>query len=422
MQRLLFVMKTHTYRAGAFLEAAESLHLQVAIGSETEHVLSRLTPGSHLQLDFQDPEAATDAIVNFADHTPVQGIIAPEDDGAILAAMASDSLGLSADRLPGVAAARNKFLMRQVLADGGLPTPWFQRFPVDSDPAAVSGRVPYPCVVKPLSLSGSRGVLRTDDPAAFQKAFLRVRNILLDPEIQGQEGAMAHHLLVESYIPGTEVAVEGILSEGHLQVLAIFDKPDPLEGPYFEETIYVTPSRLPADQQGALIEATAAGAAALGIRNGPVHAELRLNMDGVWIIEVAPRSIGGYCSKALRFSEGNSLETLILRQAIGEDITSILREDQASGVMMIPIPASGILHEVHGQDEAGSAEGISEIILTIPPGQPVLQPPEGNQYLGFIFARGESPGEVENSLRTAHAHLHFDIRPAGAVESLNLSD
>ncbi len=312
--------------------------------------------------------------------------------------------------------------MRQVLAAKHLPTPWFQRFLIESDPVAIAEMVPYPCVLKPLSLSGSRGVIRADNPDEFTAAFLRIRKILQNSEVETQEGAMARHILVEEYLPGIEVALEGILANGQLQVLAIFDKPDPLVGPYFEETIYVTPSRLVAEQQDALTTATAAGAAAVGIRNGPVHAELRLNDQGIWFVEIAPRSIGGYCSKALRFTDNNSLETLILRQALGQDVTKINRESQASGVMMIPIPANGILEAVHGQTEANAVPGINEIIMSIPPGRPVQRPPEGNEYLGFIFAQGATPENVEASLRTADECMQFDIRPSSAVESRETND
>ncbi len=416
MNRVLLLMKTHTYRAGAFLAAAEALGLPAAIGSEQAHVLAAAQPGRHLALDFQDLESATDTIVEFSREFPLAAVLAPEDDGVLLAAMASDALQLSHNQVQAVAAARNKYLMRQVLAEAGLPTPWFRRYPRPADPADFAAEVPYPNVVKPLSLSGSRGVIRTDDPDGFCAAFARVAALLSQPEVAAEQGVMADHILVEGYIPGVEVAVEGLVSAGGLQVLAIFDKPDPLEGPYFEETLYVTPSRLPAPPQETLIAAVAAGAEALGIQDGPVHAELRLNDDGAWLIEIAPRSIGGYCARALRFDQGQSLETLILRQALGQDVTGIERERAAAGVMMIPIPRAGVLQDIRGQQAARAVPGVDEILLTIPPGQQVLPPPEGNQYLGFIFARAGSPAEVEAALRAAHARLEFAITPADGLQ------
>jgi biotin carboxylase len=416
MNRLLLLMKTHTYRAGAFLDAAEKLGVPVVIGSEQVHVMAAIQPDRHLALDFQDLETATDTVVEFAREHPLSAILAPEDDGVLLAAMASDALQLSNNQVQAVAAARNKYLMRQVLEGAGLATPWCRRFPVTADPAEIAGQVPYPNVVKPLSLSGSRGVIRTDNPPEFHAAFARVAGILSQPEVGAQQGVMAQFILVETYIPGIEVAVEGLLTAGQLQVLTVFDKPDPLEGPFFEETIYVTPSRLPAQHQEALIDAVAAGAEALGITDGPVHAELRLNNDGIWLIEIAPRSIGGHCAGALRFEKGESLETLILRQALGQDVTGLKRENTAAGVMMIPIPQAGELQQILGQEHAKAVPGVDEILLTIPIGQRVLPPPEGNQYLGFIFARAKSPAAVEAALRAAHARLEFIISPVDGLK------
>jgi biotin carboxylase len=266
-------------------------------------------------------------------------------------------------------------------------------------------------VVKPLFLSASRGVIRANDPVEFVAAFHRLAAILRRPEVAAQGGPLARQILVETYIPGVEVAVEGLLSRGRLRVLAIFDKPDPLEGPFFEETIYVTPSRLSASVQQSIVACTAQAVATLGLEHGPIHAELRVNDQGPWILEVAPRSIGGLCSRALRFGEGMSLEELILRHAMGLEVDSIIRERQAAGVMMIPIPQAGVLREVRGQDEARAVPGIEEIRLTIPLGQEVVPLPEGWRYLGFIFARDDTPEQVEAALRDAHRRMTFIINP-----------
>jgi biotin carboxylase len=275
----------------------------------------------------------------------------------------------------------------------------------------VAGRVGFPCVVKPLFLSASRGVIRANDPDEFVAAFGRLAAILRRPEVAAQGGLLARQVLVESYIPGVEVALEGLLSRGKLRVLAIFDKPDPMEGPFFEETIYVTPSRLPDSVQQSVVACTAQAVAALGLEHGPIHAELRVNDQGPWILEIAPRSIGGLCSRALRFGEGISLEELILRHAMGLEVDSISRERQAAGVMMIPIPQAGVLREVRGQPEAQRVQAIEEIRLTIPVGTEVVPLPEGARYLGFIFARAETPDRVEAALRDAHRRLEFIITP-----------
>ena len=263
-------------------------------------------------------------------------------------------------------------------------------------------------MLKPLALSASRGVIRADDPDGFVAAFRRIAAILARDDV-GLSGELAEALLVEEFIPGREVALEGLLTTGGLQTLALFDKPDPLDGPFFEETIYVTPSRLPAATQARIADVTLRACAALGLTEGPVHAELRVNDAGPWVVEVAARSIGGLCSRTLRFGTGMTLEELILRHALGWKIDSFDRERQAAGVMMIPIPRAGRLVAVHGQDAAEDLPGVEEIAITAHLGQELIPLPEGWQYLGFIFARGDSPEEVEQALRRAHARLAFDI-------------
>ena len=406
--RVLLLMATQTYRASAFLEAASRLEIPVAVGSEQSQPLAHLNPGGHLVVDFHDLEAATDRIVEFAAENPLEAILSTDDDGVLLAAMASDALGLSHNPLLAVRVARDKYQTRQALAAAGMATPKFQRFSVDDDPREAARQVSFPCVVKPLVLAASRGVMRADDPDEFVAAFGRLASILETVEVS-ELNPGGHQILVESYLSGVEVAVEGLLIGGELTMLAIFDKPDPLEGPFFEETLYVTPSRHPAAVQREILETTQQAIAALGLTEGPVHAELRINEAGCWILEVAPRSIGGYCSRALRFGAGISLEELILQHALGLPLASTHPATPASGVMMIPIPRAGILCEVQGVGQAQAVPGIDEIRITIPVGRAVVPLPEGSQYLGFIFARDQTPELAEAALREAHSRLNFII-------------
>ncbi len=410
MTRLLLLMTTKTYRAGAFLDATEKLNILVTVGSEETHVLSNMNPSGYITLDFHDLEQATSDITEFAKHYPFDAIVATDDDGVVLAAMASDALGLTHNPLGAVATARNKYETRITLSEMGLLTPSFWRFDVDADPQLASQQVTYPCVVKPLALSASRGVMRANNPDEFLIAFKRLIPILqetsYDPVSDGVK-----QILVESFIPGDEVAVEGLLVENEFIPLAIFDKPDPLNGPFFEETIYVTPSRHPQAVQTDILNTTGKALSALGLRNGPVHVELRINIEGAWIVEVAPRSIGGYCSRVLQFGDDTSLEDLILKQALGHPLPSTTMKTPASGVMMIPVPSRGILCGVEGLIDAESIPYIEEIHLSIPAGQQVVPLPEGSQYLGFIFAHAESPEQVETALRQAHNCLNFVIDP-----------
>jgi biotin carboxylase len=413
--RLLLLMGPATYRAGAFLEAVAELGLEAVRGLDVPRELAAAwaRPDS-LALDFRDLPGATAAIVAAAAARPFDAILSVDDSATLLAAAASAALGLPHNDPESALAARDKLVMRARLAAGGAPVPGFRAFPLVSDPAEVAAHVSFPCVVKPLRLSGSRGVIRADDPAELAAAIARLRRMLLN---DGHALAESE-FLVESFIPGVEVALEGLLTDGDLHVLALFDKPDPLDGPFFEETIYVTPSRLTPEMQRAIAAATRGAAAALGLRHGPVHAELRVNERGPWLVEIAGRSIGGLCSTILQFGAGMTLEEIILRHAVGLPLATLERERTAAGVMMIPIPRAGLLRGVAGVEAARAVPGVTGIEITAPLNQTLLPLPEGAAYLGFIFAREADPATVEAALRAAHACLRFDIRPELPVLSV----
>ena len=404
-KRILLLMSPATYRAGAFMSAARQLQLNVVVGIDLPETLSDYW---HVPLgvDFTDIPTSVHTIVEYAQHHPFNAILSVDDSASELAAHASAALGLAHNSPESAEAARDKYLMRNIMSAGGAPCPVFRRFWLQDDPYWIATQVTYPCVVKPLRLSGSRGVIRADNPTEFAAAFTRLKRYLLAEGNRELETAF----LVEDFIPGFEVAVEGIMTHGQLKVLTLFDKPDPLDGPFFEETIYVTPSRLAEDVQSSVAHAVALAAASLGLREGPVHAELRVNEQGPWMLEIAGRSIGGLCSTILEFGAGMCLEELILRHAIGEEISTIRLDEHAAGVMMIPIPSAGMLKGVHGVEEALSVPLITGVEITAKLNNQLVPLPEGASYLGFIFARGETPVEVENAIRRAHAYLKFDIR------------
>ncbi len=412
MPRLLLLMTTTTYRASAFIAAARRLQVTVVVGSDQPQALEALTPGSTLTLDFLQPETAVRTIAAFAAAHSLDAVVGVDDETTLTAAMAAEALGMSHNAVASVAAARNKHRMRELLAQADVLSPPFACFSIDEDPAEIVRQITFPCVVKPLFLSASRGVIRADDAVQFMTAFQRLVAMLRTPELAVRGGALARQLLVEVFIAGQEVALEGLLTRGQLKVLALFDKPDPLDGPFFEETFYVTPSRLPGSIQEAITASTARTVQALGLREGPVHVELRVNAQGPWMIEIAARSIGGLCSRTLRFDAGLSLEEVILRHALGHDVASCTRDPLAAGVMMLPIPHRGILRHIQGREEARRVPGIEDLSLTIPLGQEVLPLPEGDRYLGFLFARAATPEDVETALHTAHARLTFVITPA----------
>src|SRR5213596_1952085 len=349
--RLLLLLPTVTYRTVAFVEAARRLGVVVTVASERPSTFERANPAGLVTFDFADPAHAAEQARAFARTHLVHGVVAVDDDTAVVAAAIAEELGLRGNPVAAARAARDKHRQRQLLAAAGVAVPRFELLTIGADPESVARGAAYPCVLKPLRLSASRGVVRADTPAEFVAAFERIKRIL-------EQTGCARSILVEEFVPGCEVAVEGLVTEGALQVLALFDKPDPLDGPFFEETIYVTPSRLARTTQQEIAACAQAAVTALGLREGPIHAEVRHNDRGAWLIELAARPIGGRCSGALRFESRGaagqmweaSLEEIVIRHALGMESPTWERERQASGVMMIPVPGAGVVREVRGVD------------------------------------------------------------------------
>jgi len=430
-ERIVLVMHTTAYAVEAFVAAARRVGVGVALASDRCPILDRAWdwPQDSWVIDFYDPDGAAGVIAAAAaadPDAPVRAVLPVGGEGpARVAALAARRIGLDGRDPDAVAAVGNKLRLREICAavraadPPGAPSlavPRFIAAGIDEPPAEVAVRVAaqvgWPCVLKPLLLSASRGVMRADDPRTFVERFARLRRLLLAPALLEMDPVASRQILVEEYVDGPEVALEGLVYGETLHPLAIFDKPDPLEGPFFEETIYVTPSRLPAETQSAIASAVAGVARAVGIGSGPVHAELRLGGHGAGVpvvIDLAARPIGGLCSRALRFVRDVPLEELVIRQALGQDVRALVRSQEASGVMMIPIPRGGILRGVSGTEEARAVAGIEDVVISTRAGETVVPLPEGASYLGFIFARGESPAAVEEALRRAHARLDFDI-------------
>jgi biotin carboxylase len=400
------------YQTRAFAQAARRLGLAVVIGSDRCHQLDDPWSDGAVPLHFEEPEAAAQQVAEAVRGREVRGILALGDRPTEAAAYAAQLLGLRYNSPQSVEACRSKLSQRQVLRAAGLPVPDFFSFRVSDTLESVLARVTFPCVVKPLRLSASQGVIRVNDDAEFRAAVSRIAKLLTSGEIRATREPEMDVVLAESYIPGVEVAVEGLLDDGELRTLALFDKPDPLEGPYFEETIYTTPSRLLPRIQRRILDCAQQAICALGLTHGPVHAELRVNELGPWVLEVAPRPIGGLCSRVLRFEPGSIfLEELLVRHAVGLPVAGVQRESAAAGVMMIPVPSSGVLEDVTGKDRAKSVPGVEELHITARLHDFIAAWPEGSSYLGFIFARGETPQEVETALRQAHEALDFRIVP-----------
>ena len=417
---LLFTAKLG-YQTRSFADTARKLGVQLVYVTDRCHQLEDPWGDQAIAVHFESPENAAYTVMEAMRGQEVSGVLALGDRPAAAAAYAARGLGVDYNHPAAVEACRSKLRMREVFRDAGLRVPWFKSFPIAPVPEPALVGISFPCILKPLSLSASQGVMRANDRDEFLTATSRLRRLLESAEVRATREPNLDQMVIEGYIPGREVAVDGILTDGTLRVLAIFDKPDPLEGPYFEETIYVTPSRLPDATQIEIEKCARDATRALGLIHGPTHAEFRINEEGVWPIEVAPRPIGGLCAKALRFCSNDKhedigLEELLLRQALKLPGSDVPREAQASGVMMIPVPQSGILECVSGVEAARATHLITELIITARLHDYMAAWPEGSSYLGFLFARGDTPEEVEHAIRKAHKKLHFRITPRLPVE------
>ena len=408
-RRVLLLATTTGYQTRVFAEAARRLGIEPVLATDQCHKLDDPWGDGAITVRFHNPVRYAGLL---AANGPFDGIVAVGDRPAFLAAMAAERLGIPFHPAAAVEACRNKHLARERFQSAGMNVPAYFRVPITAAPSETARRAAFPCVLKPLGLSASRGVIRADGEQEFVAAFERIKTLLSSVEIRMLRDEQDQFIQVEDFIPGREFAIEGIVTKGQLQTLAVFDKPDPLDGPFFEETIYVTPSREPRSVQRALVDCVEQAIRALGLEHGPLHAELRYNERGAWMLEAAARPIGGLCARALRFENRVSLEELILRHALGEDISRQHLMDAASGVMMIPIPREGIYEDVNGVAEARAVRGIEDVVITAKTAQKLVPLPEGSSYLGFIFARGASAAEVESALRAAHLLLEFRIGTA----------
>lgn len=425
-KRVLLLATTTGYQTRMFAEAASRLGVELIYATDRCEHLDDPWRDQAIAVRFHEEWRSVDAILAAVDRRQLHAVLAVGDRPTVMAAHLSRLLGLPGHPPEAAIAARDKRLTRECLKAAGLPTPSYFSVPVGADVTTLVGRITFPVVVKPTVLSGSRGVIRADDALSFATAFDRVRRLLASPDVRELRDPEADVVQIEEYVPGAEYALEGVIDSGRLRTLAIFDKPDAMEGPFFEETIYVTPSRATAVTQRHIENAVADAASALGLHHGPVHAECRVNQRGVYVLEVAARPIGGLCARSLRFvpqapgpkpQAPIGFEEFLLRHALGENMAGWRRESQASAVMMIPIPHSGVYRRVDGVEIATQVDGVDDVEITAKPDQKLLALPEGASYLGFIFARASTPADAERAVRDAHARLRFTIDPLLPIAS-----
>ncbi len=412
---VLVIAPNGSYRTAPFVAAAQRVNAEAFIVSHGKYALTGAS-AQGLHVDFEQLDAALAAILHEHQQRPFHAVLGTDDATTELAARVAQAIGLPHNDPAAARISRRKDLARERLRAAGVPAPNSRRIDITQALEPQAAAVSYPCVIKPLALSASRGVIRADNPAEFVRACLRSAALVHEAELEDERTT----LLAEDFIPGVEVAVEGLLTHGALQLLAIFDKPDPLDGPFFEETYYITPSRLTPEVQENIQHCVQAACAAYGLREGPIHAECRVNAGGAWILEVASRTIGGLCGRLLRFGTGYSLEEIVIAHALGRAVDT-QASDGAGGVLMIPASQGGILRRVEGVLAAQKIEFIEEVTIQMREGYEVVPWPEGSSYLGFIFARAPTPQQAEAALRVAHACLNIVTAPVWrGVDQRNL--
>ncbi len=412
-RRVLILAATTAYQVDDIAAAAQRLGVEPLLGSDRCHVLAEVWPAGALALDFRHPDRAAEQVLRHAATQTIHGVVATDEKTALIAALVAARLRLPHASVAAARAASNKARFREAMRAAGLPQPAGEIVPAGADPRAAAERAGYPVVVKPLHLSASRGVMRADGPVELMTRTERLARLLADPAVAAIDPDAAGHMIVEQFVPGPELAFEGLLAGGQLHALALFDKPDPLDGPFFAETIYVTPSRMSAREQAEVTGTVARAAAAIGLDEGPVHAELRAPRERPPVVlELAARSIGGLCGRVLRFGAGISLEEVVVAHAVGIDPGDLGRSGEpASGVMMLPVHEPGVLVEVSGAEKARAVRGVRDLVITARVGDTLVPLPEGHSYAGFLFAAGDAPEEVVASLRAAAARLRFHTRP-----------
>ena len=412
-RRVLILAATTAYQVDDIAAAARRLAVEPLLGSDRCHVLADVWPAGALALDFRHPDRAAEQVLQHAATQSIHGVVATDEKTALIAALVATRLRLPHASVAAARAASNKARFREAMRGAGLPQPAGEIVPAGADPRPAAERAGYPVVLKPLHLSASRGVMRADGPRELMACAGRLARLLADPAVAAIDPDAAGHMIVEQFVPGPELAFEGLLAHGQLHPLALFDKPDPLDGPFFAETIYVTPSRLSAREQAAVVDSVARAAEAIGLDEGPVHAELRAPRDRPPVVlELAARSIGGLCGRVLRFGAGISLEEVVVAHAVGIDPGDLARSGEpAGGVMMLPVHEPGVLVEVAGADKARAVPGVRDLVITSRVGDTMVPLPEGHSYAGFLFAAGDAPEDVVASLRAAAARLRFHTRP-----------
>lgn len=411
MDRWVIVFVSSECRAAMGpLAAAKARHFKTLVAATSRPCVDDDLVDRFLRIPDRSSKEVAAYVERQCEGLLVSGVLASDDWDVVAAAMIADKLGLRFVGVETALAATNKFLMRQRLRNGGAVVPDFQCFAIGDNAGEIAKSLRFPVVIKPTYGQGSLGVIRADTVDEFEKAFQYTSRIIVDLDMRPSAVRDRSGILVEQYIPGEEYTVELLMHEGKPYSLAVFEKPDPLEGPYFEEGIYVTPIRRDEKIRSLLVEAAIRGSRALGIETGPCHCELRLSGELPYILEIAARPIGGFCSQVFADLMGFDLHDLVLQNAVGLPVMPPpIADGVALGVMMLPVPGRGNLARVSGVDRALDIDGIMSVKIHVEAGSRILPYPEQSCYIGTVLATGSSADEVVARLKSAAKAVSFEL-------------
>ena len=384
MKKLLLVIPENSYKSNDFVVAAEKLGIDFLIITDSEQVSSKFS--DTVIINKFDAELNKNNLKKLKDVTHVL----PVDHSALkFSGYLVDLLEVKGNKLESINLSMNKYESRKIF-NSLLDIKVNNEIIKNIDDVNTFINKNGTSVLKPIYGTASKSVLKINNVEKNKEQIEKLMQDCFDQD-----------LVIEEYIDGKEYALEGTIINSELKKIVIFDKPVEYKHPYFEESIYITPSELSSEAEKRVVSIVDKACKKIGLEDGPVHVEFKINENQIFIIEINPRMIGGLCSRCLSFGLFKvSLEEIILHAFMNNELKNIELLNNYVGVLMIPTPKSGKFISIN-KEELEKIPNISNVEITVPEGSDLLEPPYGDKYLGFAFSQGIDKKTVNESLLTA---------------------
>ncbi len=384
MKKLLLVIPENSYKSNDFVVAAEKLGIDFLIITDSEQVSSKFS--DTVIINKFDAELNKNNLKKLKDVTHVL----PVDHSALkFSGYLVDLLEVKGNKLESINLSMNKYESRKIF-NSLLDIKVNNEIIKNIDDVNTFINKNGTSVLKPIYGTASKSVLKINNVEKNKEQIEKLMQDCFDQD-----------LVIEEYIDGKEYALEGTIINSELKKIVIFDKPVEYKHPYFEESIYITPSELSSEAEKRVVSIVDKACKKIGLEDGPVHVEFKINENQIFIIEINPRMIGGLCSRCLSFGLFKvSLEEIILHAFMNNELKNIELLNNYVGVLMIPTPKSGKFISIN-KEELENIPNISNVEITVPEGSDLLEPPYGDKYLGFAFSQGIDKKTVNESLLTA---------------------